>query len=144
MKPHGLLPSTTDARILPSQAFYKSGSSYRTTKKKEKLKPKLDDTFARLENDINERKDEILQQNASKFYLQTPTKVNQENNKIERQNISTPVPVKAPQIPPVKLNDDFSREPTNSIKSSKVKNEMPNILTEGNQSLGSHFSGEMF
>ena len=103
----------------------------------------MDDTFARLENDINEKKDEILQQNASKFYLQTPTQANQGNNKIERQNISTPVPVKAPQSPPVKVSDDFSREPTNSIESSKAKNEMTNMLTEGNQSLGSHFSGEM-
>jgi len=87
LKPVGMLPNTTDARVLPSQSYYKSTRSFRDV---ETEKPKLDDTFGELENELIERQDEAIVNPAAQFHLQTPpgVKLSEGSHRAHSKNVS--------------------------------------------------------
>jgi hypothetical protein len=69
-KPLGLIPTTTDSRILQSQAPYRSNRAERIIHRKKKVE--LDDTFVKHEIELMAKNDETFKDNQNQFFMQTP------------------------------------------------------------------------
>ncbi|CAI2374764.1 unnamed protein product [Moneuplotes crassus] len=137
--PHGMVPQTTDARILPSQAYYSSRSTKRMIKKPQKSKKDLDDTFARLEEDLALKNEETLKEDAAKFYLQTPIEQKPQISQDRYQNMSPPGPAGVqPQ------NQPSHKEPSKEVALSHSKASIPSYPNLDAQSIGAMYSEQAY
>jgi len=142
-KTHGMLPTTTDAMILPSQAYYNSTRSQRMIKKP---KPKLDDTFVRLESELKEKQEKTLENNAADFYLQTPNGERQPDslqtniNSSSIKNPSGPGNSSGVEIP--SREKDFQYEPTKSAGMRSYKKPLNRTSLKDDHSLPSYYRGK--
>lgn len=139
-KPKGMMPTTTDARILPSQAYYSSMPRERRINRKHKEKPKaeLDDTFARFESDLKEKNDENLQKDATNFYLLTPVGG---QPAAQPQNLSKPEPA---VVQPVRMEPPVAAPevPSTEAVPSEPKYSAPSVGHNENKSIPDMYSGK--
>ena len=134
-----MLPTTTDARIIPSQSTYKYRRRdervippSKSTTKLRISKPKLDDTFERFEqeqleehkeaqNENGNRNSLEIPNNSNEFYMQAPRNDNADNQRYGYKNNfaanADRILSKSSSVA-VLRNED---EPVNSMKSVEVK-----------------------
>ena len=148
IKPVGMLPTTTDARVIPSQSAYKYRKRderiippSKSTTKLRISKPKLDDTFERFEQEqLEEHKDSQMinydipnsletQNNSTEFYMQASMRDEGNNQRYGFKNnlAANADRILSKSISALNIRND--EDPMNSMKSSEVK---PNFSNNDN------------